>query len=253
MALLAARGVALAQRRFFRGQGYDPQVQNGVYDGRFTFVRLKYTTAPGGYWYMGLPSWAHGYPLSEDNLMRIMNEVSFLGARLDAFNVLALDDPELCKYPIAYMTEAGWWTLTDSEASAFRAYLLKGGFVIFDDFKVPGQFGPGGGGWDTFAANMRRVIPDARFVDLSPADPVYHSFFEVRDLEHFPQAYNAGRPLFRGLYEDNDPRKRLMMVVNYNTDVSQYWEWSGRGFRPFDETNEAYKLGVNWIIYGLTH
>jgi hypothetical protein len=185
--------------------------------------------------------------------MRIMNEVSFLGARLDAFNVLALDDPELCKYPIAYMTEAGWWTLTDSEAAAFRAYLLKGGFAIFDDFKVPGQFGPGGGGWDTFAANMRRVIPEGRFVDLNPADPVYHSFFEVRDLEHFPQAYNSGRPIFRGLYEDNDPRKRLMMVVNYNTDVSQYWEWSGRGFRPFDETNEAYKLGVNWIIYGLTH
>jgi len=251
--LAVGGGVAFAQRRFFRGQGYDPQIQNGEYDGRFTFVRLKYTTAPGGYWYMGLPSWAHGYPLSEDNLMRIMNEVSFLGARLDAFNVLALDDPELCKYPIAYMTEAGWWTLTDSEAAAFRAYLLKGGFAIFDDFKVPGQFGPGGGGWDNFAANMRRVIPEGRFVDLNPADPVYHSFFEVKDVEHFPQAYNAGRPIFRGLYEDNDPRKRLMMVVNYNTDVSQYWEWSGRGFRPFDETNEAYKLGVNWIIYGLTH
>ena len=44
-----------------------------------------------------------------------------------------------------------------------------------------------------------------------------------------------------------------MMIVNYNTDISQYWEWSGRGFRPIDETNEAYKLGVNYIIYGLTH
>ena len=59
--------------------------------------------------------------------------------------------------------------------------------------------------------------------------------------------------VFRGLFEDNDPSKRLLMIVNYNTDISQYWEWSGRGLRPFDETNEAYKLGVNYIIYGLTH
>ena len=74
-----------------------------------------------------------------------------------------------------------------------------------------------------------------------------------RHLGNFPQAYNSGPPIFRGLYEDNDPKKRLMMVVNYNTDISQYWEWSGRGLRPFDETNEAYKLGVNYIVYGMTH
>ena len=64
---------------------------------------------------------------------------------------------------------------------------------------------------------------------------------------------NGGKAVFRGVYEDNDPSKRLMMMINYNTDISQYWEWSGRGLRPFDETNEAYKLGVNYIIYGLTH
>ena len=63
----------------------------------------------------------------------------------------------------------------------------------------------------------------------------------------------AGRPIFRGLFEDNDPRKRLQMIVNYNTDISQFWEWSGRGLRPVDETNEAYKLGVNYIMYGMTH
>ena len=68
-----------------------------------------------------------------------------------------------------------------------------------------------------------------------------------------PQAYNAGPPIFRGLFEDNDPRKRLLMIVNYNTDISQFWEWSGRGLRPIDQTNEAYKLGVNYIIYGMTH
>ena len=136
---------------------------------------------------------------------------------------------------------------------AFRAYLLKGGFVIFDDFKVPGDFGSGGGGWETFEENMKRVLPYARFVDLEPSHPIFHSFFEIQSLAISRRPTTPGRPIFRGLYEDNDPKKRLLMVVNYNTDISQYWEWSGRGLRPFDETNEAYKLGVNYIIYGLTH
>jgi len=252
-ALLCLSGLALAQRRFFGGEGRDVEVRNVPYDGRFTFARLKYTTAPGGYWYQGLPAWAHGYPLSEDNLLRIMNEISDLGARVDGFNVFALDDEALCKYPIAYITEAGWWTMTESEATALRAYLQKGGFVIFDDFKVAGTYGPAGGGWENFEDNMKRILPGARFVDLAITHPIFHSFFEIKSLDDFPQAYNAGRPIFRGVFENNDPQKRLQVVINYNTDISQYWEWSGRGLRPFDETNEAYKLGVNYVIYGLTH
>jgi hypothetical protein len=102
---------------------------------------------------------------------------------------------------------------------------------------------------------MRQVLPEARFFDLNPSDRIFHSFFEIPAtlLTDFPQAYNYGRPIFRGIYEDNDPSKRLMVMVNYNTDVSQYWEWSGMGLRPVDESNEAYKLGVNYVIYGITH
>ena len=97
--------------------------------------------------------------MSEDNLMRIMDELSMLGAGTDAYNAFTLDDPEITNIPIIYLTEAGWWTLTESEVAAFRAYLLKGGFTIFDDFKLPGEFGSGGGGWDTFEENMKRVLP----------------------------------------------------------------------------------------------
>lgn len=252
--LLVAGTLAFAQRRFFGyGELREPDVENIPYDGRFTFARLKYQTAPGGFWYRGLPSWIHGFPRSEDNLMRIMNEITFLGGHVDGFNVFAVDDDALAKYPLAYITEVGWWTMNDREAAALRAYLLKGGFVIVDDFKVAGEFGAGGGGWENFQANMQRVIPSARFIDLDLSHPIFHAFFEIKTLQSFPQAYNAGRPYFRGLFEDNDPKKRLLMIVNYNTDVSQFWEWSGRGFRPFDETNEAYKLGVNYVIYGMTH
>jgi hypothetical protein len=220
------------------------------YDGRFTFARLRFTPGPGGYYYRGLPAWAHGYPRAEWNLMHILDEITLLRPHADQSGVLALDDPELCKHPIAYMTEAGFWTLSDAEAAGFRAYLLKGGFVIFDDFRDNFR---GGGGWANFESNMRRVIPDARLVDLDPSHPIFHSFFDINSFDIIPQDYDEGRPILRGLFEDNDPRKRLMVVVNFNTDISNFWEFSGTGLRPIAESNEAYKLGVNYIIYGMTH
>jgi hypothetical protein len=244
---------AAATAQFFGSEGYEPRITNAPYDGRFTFARARYTTAPGGYWYNGIPSWAHGYPISEQNLFSIVNEITLIGGRTDSYNVYALDDPELMKYPLVYLTEAGWWTLTDAEAKAFREYLLKGGFAIFDDFKVAGEFGPGGGGWENFEENIKRVLPGVRIFDMNPSDKIFHSFFEIKSLTNFPQAYNAGEPIFKGIYLDNDRTKRLLAIINYNTDISQYWEWSGQGLRPFDDTNEAYKLGVNYVMYALTH
>jgi len=252
--LLAAMALAAQSREFFDyGYGRTPTIHNIPYDGRFTFVRIKYETAPGGYWAGGRPSWVHGYPIAEQNLMRIMNDISFLGAHDDEVNVLTLDDPDLGKYPIAYIIEVGWWTLSDAEAAALRAYIQKGGFVIVDDFKTLGWRGNNTGGWEPFAANLNRVLPGAQVVDLDTAHPIFHAFFEINTLDNFPQAYVGGDPIFRGLYEDNDPAKRLQMIVNFNTDISQFWEWSGTGLRPIADTNESYKLGVNYLIYGLTH
>ncbi len=253
-----AAAIAAQGRRFGRVRGdlanADVARPNPAYDGRFVFLRANYQTAPGGFWYGGLPAWAHGYPLAEQNLLRILEEVTFIDPRLDGVASVALDSPELFRYPVAYLIEVGWWEMSDAEAANIRAYLEKGGFILVDDFKVRGfGGGMGGGGWDVFAANMRRIMPEGRFHDLDVSHPIFHSFFEIGSLEVIPQAYNAGRPIFRGLFEDNDPRKRMLMMVNYNTDVSQFWEWSARGFRPVGETNEAYKLGVNYLMYALTH
>jgi hypothetical protein len=253
--VICAATAALAQRQFRDefGFGSAPVIHNVPYDGQFTFVRVKYETAPGGYWAGGRPAWVHGFPLAEENLMRIMNDISLFGGRTEDVNVLTLDDPELCKYPIAYIIEVGWWTLSDREAAALRAYMQKGGFVIVDDFKTIGWRGNTTGGWDPFEANMNRVLPGVQFFEMDTAHPIFHAFFEINALDNFPQAYNSGHAIFRGVYEDNDPHKRLEMIVNYNTDISQFWEWSGRGLRPVDDTNEAYKLGVNYLMYGMTH
>lgn len=250
--LAVATGV-LAQRRFaFRGgddQRGEPDVHNLRYDGRFTFARLRYTTAPGGYYYRGLPAWAHGYQTADINLSKILKVLTTADPHVDGSVVLAMDDPELFKYPVAYMTEAGYWELSDKEAAGLRAYLKKGGFLIFDDFRDDFE----GGGWATFEANMERVLPGVRFAELSPSHQIFHCFFDISTFDVLPQYYDRGRPVIRGIFQDNDPAKRLIAIVNFNTDVSNYWEFSDTGYTPINESNEAYQLGVNYIVYGLTH
>ena len=172
------------------------------YDGRFTFARLKYTRrGPAGYYYCGLPAWAHGYAScrggqrAERSLMKIMNEVSYLGAHIEDSVVLALDDPELFKYPVAYMTEPGFWTMNDKEAAALRAYLQKGGFIIFDDFRDDAA--AAGGGWQNFEDNMRRVLPGAQLRRHGPV-AIRSSTRSSRSTRStsFRRSYDRGRPEF---------------------------------------------------------
>jgi Domain of unknown function (DUF4159) len=249
--VLVTMGVssALAQRRGFGGYGGRNRREaiqpNPPYDGRFSFVRLRY--GPDyGFVAQSIP-WSHDYPTGEQHFMKILNELSYLNPHVDETSILPLDSPDLCKYPVAYMAEPGFLTLTDGEVAAFRTYLLKGGFVIFDDFAERR------GGWDNFEAQMRRVLPEGRFVDLDASNPIFHAFFEIPNLDIIPQYYDTGKPIFRGIYENNDPAKRLLVMVNFNTDISEFWEFSDTGLKPIDESNEAYKLGVNYIIYGMTH
>jgi hypothetical protein len=243
LALLAGAAAASAQGRLF-GYG-QPVLPNPEYDGRFTFARLRY--GPETPFASQSIPWSHDYPTGERNFMRILDEISNLRPHTEESGVFALDDPALGRYPLAYMSEPGFWVVTDSEAAAFRAYLLKGGFVIFDDFAEDR------GGWAAFEQAFRRVLPEAQFFDLDPSHPIFHSFFEIGSFDILPQMYDIGRPILRGVFEDNDPARRLMAMINYNTDISEYWEEGTQGFRPIWETNEAYKLGVNYVMYALTH
>ena len=161
--------------------------------------------------------------------------------------MLALDDPQLFRYPIAFMWEPGFWVLTDIEALSFRAYLEKGGFAVFEDFDGAAQ-------WANFEAQMRRVLPESRFVEAGQLRiPIFRTFFEIHDIESIVHPMSRIRPSYLGMFEDNDPSRRLMVVANFDNDVPEYWEWSGEGLFPFNTSNEAYKLGVNYAIYGHTH
>jgi hypothetical protein len=240
-AVLLAGAVASAQfrrgreRQAFR---YEAQVP---YNGRFTFARIRYN---GGF-SRREPSWAHDYPTGERNFMAIMNEVSFLNPNPDG-NIVGLEEPALFKYPVVYMAEPGFWVVSEEEAKNFREYLLKGGFAIFDDFR--------GQDWYNFEAQMQRVLPESRWIQVDAAHSVFHSFFEIPDPLAFIPPYNRElNPQFWGVFEDNDTTKRLMVVANFNNDLSEYWEYSATGAYAIADSNEAYKFGVNYVIYALTH
>ena len=134
---------------------------------------------------------------------------------------------------------------SDREVDGLRAYLAKGGFLIFDDFR--------GSDWYNVERQMRRVVPAGRFVDLDGTHPVFHAFFEIDSPRDFVPPYGSEPPRFLGLFEDNDPAKRLMVVANLNNDLGEYWEFSDTGFVPIDLSNEAYKFGVNYVMYAMTH
>ena len=214
-----------------------------VYDGRFAFVRLRWDAGPGGRRSFNR-AWDHDFPDAERNLMAILDELTLIDVDTTSSLILTLDDPQLFKYPIAYMWEPGFWTMSDLEAQRFREYLLKGGFAIFDDFE--------GNQFVNLQTQMRRVLPEARFVKLDETHRVFDSFFRMKSI-YFPHPMYGILPTYYGIHEDNDPSKRLMVIANHNNDVAEYWEWSGRGLLPVDPSNEAYKLGVNFMLYGLTH
>ena len=237
LAVLLAVGASVAVARAGAQRGYFRTVEpNAEYDGQFTFVRLRYTGWSG--------RWIADYPAMERNFMTILNDLTTVHPRVRRSNILTWDDPELSRYAVAYVCEPGFWQPTDVEATALRQWIHKGGFLIVDDFYHRQ--------WDAFERGIRKVLPDARIVPLDVSHPVFNSFFRIETLETHPDDASA-KAQYLGIHEDNDPTKRLLVVINYNNDIGDYMEWSGQGVYAINFSNEAYKLATNYIVYGLTH
>ena len=239
--VMATAGAAVFAQDFFRRQRSTPLYDNVEYDGRLTFVRLRYS---GGF--RRDPGWLHDYPTADIHMMKILSELSITPARTDGSNILALDDPELFHYPIAYMSEPGYWVPSDEDVTNLRNYLLKGGFIIFDDFRTRE------GHWYNLEEQMRRVLPQHRFVQIDTKSPIFNSFFEISSLQYLT-SYGGAMPTYWAIFEDNNPSKRILAIANVDGDIGEYWEYSSTGLFPVDLSNEAYKFGMNYFIYGLTH
>jgi hypothetical protein len=173
-------------------------------------------------------------------------------ARRD-FRSFSLLDDELFDYPYLYAVEVGHWYLSDREAERLREYLLRGGFLMVDDFHGPCE-------WEVFWESMRRVFPDRPFLEI----PEDHEIFRlVYSLDHFTQIWgivllgsgvtyeNGGvDPHWRGIYDDEG---RLMVAINHNMDLGDAWEHANDARYPADLTGLASRFAVNYVIYAMTH
>ena len=227
-------------------QGQFPYTE---YDGRFIFARIYHMSGGGlrrgfGGGSRGEPPWQHDYPAAEQNFTQILRELTYVHPYIEGGNVFELDDPRLMKFPIAYMSEPGWWQVEQKDAEALRNYLLKGGFIIFDDFAGRDMY--------NLVEQMKRVLPELDFMPLDGSESIFDSFFKI-DPATINLIYRGQAATWYGIFEDNDRSKRLLAVAGHNGDLGEFWEYSATGFFPVDMSNEAYKVGVNYIVYAMTH
>jgi hypothetical protein len=234
------------------GDYYTPPdfVGNPLYDGRVTFVRIRYRgyekfTDQG-------PGWSHDYPISETHFAKIMKEITTTRPFVESGSIFGsaiinLDDPSLFKYPVAYLSEPGGWHMTPAELAAFKKYIERGGFMIFDDM----GYRVGQSDVMNLDYEWRRAFPKAKMIRIPPEHPIFDSFFKV-DLTKVTAYYYHTMPDIYGYFEDNDPKKRLLCVINDGQDLGEYIEFSDRGFDVVP-ANEAYKLLINYFVYALSH
>jgi hypothetical protein len=218
------------------------------YDSHFVFTRIRYGAGGGlarGFFGGGGGGWEHDYPTAERNFAAILDYITNMRVRMDGSNILDLDDARIFENPIIYMSEPGYWTTNDAEAKNLRAYLLKGGFIIFDDFE-------GEGHWRNMTTQMKRALPEHYFITLDVSHPIFQSFFGIKHL-NVPHPTVNVPPSFLAIFENNQPSGRMLALANWNNDLGDYWEWSAEGLYGSDPTNDAYRLGVNYIVYAMTH
>jgi hypothetical protein len=231
---------------------------NLTYDGRPTLARLKYTPVSNPEACQGADSeagagWGHDYPKSVYGMMTGLTELTSVQAVTDSNLVLTIEDPELMKHPILMLTEPGCWDPTEKEAKALRDYLLKGGFLLADDFTFfdcsPEHCELA---IERFERWMEKVMPNARIVPIPATDPIFDGFFKI-DPTNVP-GFSSSPAQIVGIYQDNDPKKRLLVVGNYWTALGHKWRYVNTGLGSgLEGGGVAYKLGLNYMIYALSH
>jgi len=218
----------------------------------FYFTRAIYSSGRGWGW-GGRGSWATDYPKADRQFLVVIKKLLGLDA-YDFENAVSLADPELRRYPFLYALEVGRMALTQAEIHGLRDYLNAGGFLVIDDFWGTRE-------WEVFSYNMRMVLPGRPMVELPLDHDLFHTFFEIDQIKQVPNV-RQGRyggptwerdgyePRVLGIYDDDG---RLMVVINWNTDLGDAWEWAEDPFYPMEYSNFAYEMGANLIIYAMSH
>jgi hypothetical protein len=276
-ALLVLAAIGLAQRGrggggFGRGFGGGVEPPEGppvaVREAEFHFVRMEYRDLfRRGFGYvsregMGSGWWLQDWPSADNHFTTGITRLT----KIDVGDPrhLGLMDPKLFDYPWIYATQVGYWNLSDAEVARLREYLLRGGYLMVDDFWGTDR---GSEEWQVFSQTMQRVLPGQPITDLSQSDPVMHVLYDIqeKDLTAIP----GSRHLRRGAGGDvqivlpqgekpawlaiHDSKGYMVVAVNFNTDIGDAWEFADVPYYPAAMTMLAYKYGVNYIIYAMTH
>lgn len=198
------------------------------------------------------PSWAIDYPEADHHFITVLKRLTNLDA-YDWDNAVRLDDPILRRYPFLYILEVGGMDLTLDEVQGLRDFLIAGGFLVVDDFWGERE-------WSNFEYHMARVLPGRRIVPLPLDHPLFSTFYDIEEVRQTPAIGRGvnGRPTTEcagceatvfGIHDDDD---RLMVVVNFNTDLGDAWEHADNPFYPLPYSTYAYQVGVNMVVYGMS-
>jgi hypothetical protein len=241
----------------FRGRWnedeYVPPPPDANEETEYYFARLAYQSG-GGRRYRGWGggSWTTDSPKAERQFLQGVRRLTNIHARSMEKYIRPLDS-DLFDYPWIYAVEVGYWYLSNEEAARMREYLLRGGFLMVDDFHGADQ-------WDGFFDSIQRVFPDRPILDIDDTDAVFHTLYDIDKRVQVPgiQYLRSGitwerdgvTPYWRGIYDD---KGRLMVVINFNMDLGDAWEWADLPEYPEQWTALAYRFGINYIIYSMTH
>ena len=228
----------------------NPPTPNPDEETEYYFARLSYRNGPGSRRWGN--AWMTDSPAADRYFLQGVRRLSNIHARSKEQYIPPMDEA-LFNYPWIYAVEVGQWTLDDAEGARLREYLMRGGFLVVDDFH-------GSREWAYFLEGIRKIFPDRPIVEIEPQDSVFHILYDVDEKVQIPgiQYLRSGRtyekdgvePHWRGIY---DERGRLMVVINFDMDLGDAWEWAD--FPQYAErwTGLAYRFGINYIIYSMTH
>jgi hypothetical protein len=198
-------------------------------------------------------NWTIDYPRSDRHLMAGIRRLTRIHTR-SVEEVVDIDDPdEIYNWPFLYAVEVGHWRLSDEQCKKLRDFLLRGGFLMVDDFHGTQE-------WEIFMAGMGRIFPDRPVVDLDSKDPIFHVLYDLDERFQVPgaQYLQTGRMYehdgyeakWRGIYDD---KGRVMVAICHNMDLGDAWEWSDDPAYPEKWASLAYRIAVNYTIYDMTH
>jgi hypothetical protein len=203
-------------------------------------------------WTQGRSNWTTDYPRSDRHFSEALRRLTRVHAR-SAEEPINLDEGDEYDWPWLYAVEVGHWNLTDAQAKAMREYLLRGGFFMCDDFHGTEE-------WAVFIASMQRVFPDRPIVEIDSKDPIFHTIYDLDDRfqvpgeqfvrSHRTYEYDGYLPHWRGIYDD---RGRLMVVICFDMDLGDSWEHADNPEYPQRFSGMGIRIGVNYVIYAMTH